>query len=242
MVTFSVIIPTRNEISNLPFLKMYLELFDEIIFVDGNSIDGTQKEIHSLFPGATVLSQGDFKGKGSAIILGLMEVSSDYVFILDADAPVDLTEVSKAQEILRLDSDIDLLKTSRHLEFGGSEDLTSIRSIGAKFFAALTRVLFRVTWTEMCYGFWALKSENISRLNIGAVLNTKAGFWPFARIPLAHSFEFDQLLFLKALKSNLRVIEIPSFELIRKNGQSNLYAPLDGMRTLIVILKERFSK
>lgn len=242
MVTFSVVIPTRNEIRNVAFLKPYLELFDQIIFVDGNSIDGTQKEIHALFPDATVLSQGEYRGKGSAIILGLMEVRTDYVFILDADAPVSLIEISNAQTILKMNPGIDLLKTSRHLEFGGSEDLTSIRKFGAKFFAALTRVLFRVSWTEMCYGFWALKSENIHKLNIGALLNTTTGFWPFKRVPLAHSFEFDQFLFLKALKSKLVILETPSFELIRKNGQSNLFAPLDGMRTLVVILKERFSK
>lgn len=241
-MTFSVVIPTRNEVNNLAFLEKYLEFFDQIIFVDGNSTDGTQKEIYSLFPSATILSQEDFKGKGSAIILGLMQVTTDYVFVLDADAPVDLSEILKGQELLRKDPGIDLLKTSRHLEFGGSEDLTSIRSIGAKFFAALTRFLFKVNWTEMCYGFWALKSENLNRLNIGEILKSEVSLWPFSRIPYAHSFEFDQLLFLKALKNDLRVVEIPSFELMRRNGQSSLFAPVDGMRTLIVILKERLSK
>ena len=237
---FSVVIPTRNERRNIPQLNKYLALFQEIIFVDGNSTDGTPDTIEELYPKAKIISQGVFKGKGSAILIGLEHVTGDYVVVLDADAPVSLNEIESVMEFCNKNLDIDLIKGSRHLDSGGSEDLTFIRAIGAKSFALLCRLLFRVDWTEMCYGFWTIKIKSLKSMELQDILKNRCWVFPFEKIPYGQSFEFDQVVFLRALKLNLRICEIPSFELSRKQGKSSLFAPRDGLRTLLVICKEFF--
>lgn len=237
---FSLVIPTRNEVGNLYELIPFTYLFDEVIFVDGSSVDGTPELIQELFPQAILIHQGSTKGKGAAICIGLKNTSKDFVVILDADQPVSLSEVKTMKSIFERDRGLDLIKTSRHLPGGGSSDLTGIRKFGALFFAWLTRKVFRVNWTEMCYGFWGLSKKAIIKLQISDTLLTKKSFYPFNRIPYGLSFEFDQLLFLRCYKLDLNILEIPSYELERQNGESSLFAPFDGLRTLLTILRERF--
>jgi glycosyltransferase involved in cell wall biosynthesis len=237
---FSVVIPTRNEAGNLSGLVNYIKLFDEIIFIDGASTDGTPEMILKMFPKARLIRQGNKIGKGAALCLGLLNSSGDVTIILDADAPVSVNEVLNMMEIFRNNDSVDLVKTSRHLNGGGSEDLTGIRKVGTLFFASITRFLFRVKWTEMCYGFWGIKNKRLPLLNLLSILNSGRSKYPFQKIPYGSSFEFDQLVFLKSHKLNFSIMEIPSIELERQNGQSNLFAPFDGLRTLLTICRERF--
>ena len=242
MPSFGAIIPTLNEAENLKELKHYSHLFNEIVFVDGNSKDGTIDFIKSQYSRATLVNQGELKGKGSAITLGIMQSSSDYIVLLDADFPVTPEEIKRAIMYCRENPDVDLLKGSRHLKGGGSEDFTFVRSIGAKLFALIARLLFRVRWTEVCYGFWILKREHSKKIGLFELVEKPGTALNFAKLPYGHGFEFDQVLFLKAHKSGLKLAEIPSFELKRNFGPSKLSALKDGFRTLSVLILERIKK
>ena len=231
-----------NELENLRHIAEYLYEFNEVIFVDGNSVDGTVAFISENFPQSKLINQGQLRGKGSAIALGILAAESDYVLLLDADLPISLNEVRSAMTYCDRNPEIDLLKGSRHLKLGGSEDLTLVRNFGAQFFALLTKILFRVNWTEMCYGFWILKREHIEKLKIHEILQSPQSFLNFQGLPYAHSFEFDQVLFLRSHKLQLLIEEIPSFELKRNYGPSKLSALKDGLRTLSVIIIERIRR
>ncbi len=239
MSSFSVVIPTRNEVGNLTRLSEYVLCFDEVIFVDGNSTDGTREKILELFPEAILIDQDAYKGKGSALCLGLLKVSSEYAIILDADTPVSTEEIRVMKSIFLRDLKLDLVKTSRHLPGGNSSDLTGIRKLGALFFALLTRKLYSVNWTEMVYGFWGIKVSSMASLQLTEILKSKTSRYPFHNIPYGSSFEFDQLVFLKSHKMKFNIIEVPSIELERVNGKSNLFAPFDGLRTLLTIAREK---
>lgn len=242
MTSFAVIVPTLNEIENLETLKGHVREFDEIIFVDGNSSDGTQSYIIQNYPTAKLLFQGKLKGKGSAIVLGLLAAQSEYAVLLDADKPISKEELVTAMSFCKENPGIDLVKGSRHLLGGGSEDLTRIREIGAKAFALIARLLFKVNWTEVCYGFWILRTDQVKKMGLSELIDSPKIFLNFKKVPYGHSFEFDQVLFLKSLKMNLKIQEIPSFELARNFGPSKLSALKDGLRTLLVLLIERFTK
>lgn len=100
--TVSVIIPCRNEKGNiedavkrLPNLGKYME----IIFVEGNSHDGTLQEIETVikkYPERSMcvyVQKG--KGKGEAVRIGFEHAIGDILIILDADLTVSPEELPK---------------------------------------------------------------------------------------------------------------------------------------------------
>lgn len=92
--SLSVIVPARNEKGNIADALMRIPRMDgvkvEVIFVEGNSSDGTWEEIQrcrsTRQEGLWVAAyQQSGKGKGDAVRLGFAKASCDLVVILDAD-------------------------------------------------------------------------------------------------------------------------------------------------------------
>jgi glycosyltransferase involved in cell wall biosynthesis len=239
--SFSLVIPVKNEIENVKHLGPYLELVDEVIFVDGGSTDGTFDWLRKHLPEHYVTKQRG-SGKGAAIVSGIELSTSQFTFVLDADRPISVAELRQAIEIFKVNIKVDLIKASRHIEGGGSDDLTLIRNFGARFLALIARIIYGVTWTEVCYGFWGIRTQEAQKLLKDFFPGRNSGRLLFRKIPYAHSFEFDQYLFLQALKQGLSIVEIPSYEMSRQNGQSSLNAFKDGLRTLIVLIRERINE
>jgi hypothetical protein len=97
----SVIVPCRNEAENIePLLRRLPPLgrHTEIIFVDGDSTDGTRERIRSAMlqhadRDIKLLHQVGGRGKASAVFQGFAAAREDILIILDADmtvAPEDL--------------------------------------------------------------------------------------------------------------------------------------------------------
>jgi dolichol-phosphate mannosyltransferase len=81
----NVIIPTLNEEDGIgPTIDDILNYVekDDIIVVDGNSIDNTRNEVEKR--GVFVFTQSQ-KGKANAIKEALMHVKKDYILIIDGD-------------------------------------------------------------------------------------------------------------------------------------------------------------
>lgn len=97
----SVICPCRNERGNIE--DIFARTPDmgtgtELIFVDGNSEDGTVAEIERLLPsrpGTKLIHQGDGVGKGDAVRKGFDAATGDVLFILDADLTVPPEDLPK---------------------------------------------------------------------------------------------------------------------------------------------------
>ncbi len=100
--TVSVIVPCRNEKGNiedvakrLPYLGKYME----IIFVEGNSHDGTLQEIEAVIKKYSDRSISVYvqkgKGKGEAVRMGFERAIGDILIILDADLTVMPEEIPK---------------------------------------------------------------------------------------------------------------------------------------------------
>jgi len=97
----SVICPCRNERGNVE--DIFSRTPDmgegtELIFVDGNSDDGTVEEIERLLPSrpdTMLIHQGDGAGKGDAVRKGFAAATGDLLFILDADLTVPPEDLPK---------------------------------------------------------------------------------------------------------------------------------------------------
>jgi hypothetical protein len=142
--------------------------------------------------------------------------------MLDADGSMDPTEIGTFTDAIR--SGYDFVKGSRHLPDAGSEDLTWLRDFGNKALGTAVNVLYGTKFTDLCYGFMAFRRDCLDALDLDA-----------------DGFEIETQMVVNAVKAGLRIAEVPSYELMRRSGQSNLRTFRDGQRVLRTLLQERFA-
>ncbi len=215
----SVVVPTRNEARNLPhvFRDMPPDVH-EVILVDGHSTDGTVEVARRLWPQLVVIEQQG-RGKGNALALGFAAVTGDVVVMLDADGSADPAEIPRF--VAALVAGADIAKGSRFLPGGGSTDITGIRRLGNGVLTGLVNVLWGTRYTDLCYGYNALWARCAREIDIDC-----------------DGFEVETLINIRIAEAGWTVAEVPSFELERIHGSSNLRAYRDGMRVLRTIGNE----
>ena len=222
----SIVVPARNEARNLEVVLPMLPVDAEIIVVDGHSVDDSEAVVARVRPDAKFVQQTR-RDKGNALAVGFTHASGDIVVMFDADGSADPSEIDRFVEALLAGADF--AKGSRVIEGGGSRDITWLRDTGNKGLTLVTNLAFRTRYTDLCYGYNA--------------------FWvdvlPVLDLPLSHpvssvmqwgdGFEIETLINCRVAAGELRVAEVPSTELLRLSGTSNLNAVSDGLRVLKTI-------
>jgi glycosyltransferase involved in cell wall biosynthesis len=220
--TVSVVIPARNEAANLPHVFASLPSWvDQIIVVDGHSVDDTVAVTRDVCPRARVIAQSG-RGKGDALLAGFTAATGDIIVSMDADGSTDGAEI--IQFVGALVAGADFAKGSRFSGSGGSDDITVSRRYGNRLLGMLVNRMFRTQFTDLCYGYNAFWARHLDALRIDCT-----------------GFEVETLMNIRAAKAGLRIQEIPSFERPRLHGESNLSAIGDGWRILRLIAQEKFS-
>lgn len=214
----SLVIPVRNEARNVAWvLEQITDDVDEIILVDGNSTDATVITARSYRPDIKVVSQQG-SGKGDALRTGFHAATGDVIVMMDADGSM------APQEILHylhfLSNGYDFVKGSRFIAGGGSLDITPFRRAGNKFLLAVFNSLFDSELTDLCYGFCAFHRRYLDLLALEAT-----------------GFEIEAEMTVRASQVGLRIAEVPSMEMPRRYGKSNLHAIRDGIRVLRTVLR-----
>jgi len=218
--TVSVVIPALNEEPNIAWVLERLPPFvDEIVLVDGHSVDRTVAVARAVRRDVVVVTQNG-GGKGAALRAGFAAARGDIIVMIDADGSMNPAEID--QYVTPLLNGYDLVKGSRFLGHGGSLDLTALRRIGNQALTRLTNSLFLIRFSDLCYGFCSFRRECLPALAL-----------------TAHGFEIETELVVHAVKANLRIAEVPSIELRRRCGQSNLRTFHDGQRVLRALVRER---
>ena len=220
--TVSVVIPARNEAANLPHVFSTLPPWvDEIVLVDGHSVDDTVAVTRALCPEAKVIAQSG-RGKGDALLAGFAAATGDIIVTIDADGSTDGAEI--IHFVAALVTGADFAKGSRFSGTGRSDDITGIRRCGNRVLNMLVNRMFRTQFTDLCYGYNAFWARHLEALQVSC-----------------EGFEIETLMNIRAAKVGLKIHEIPSHEHRRIYGASNLRAFRDGWRILKVIVRERFS-
>jgi hypothetical protein len=221
--TVTVIIPTLNEERNIAWvIERIPPSVDEVMIVDGHSVDRTVEVARAVRPDVVVVRQ-EGRGKGAALRSAFAAATGDYLVVLDADGSMDPAEID--YYVAALDEGYEFAKGSRYLRRGGSLDLTTIRSLGNRALVRAVNVLWRVSMTDLCYGFFALRRDRYAGLGVRST-----------------GFEIECELVVSALRQRLLVAEVPSIELCRQHGTSNLSAWRDGRRVLLTLLSRRLSR
>jgi len=218
----SIVIPTLNEVSNIQYVFSNLpDFIDEIVVVDGQSKDGTIDEIRRIRSDARIIVD-EPKGKGAALKTGFNNVTGDLIIMMDADGSHNPKEITQFMKPIL--NGYDVSKGSRMIKGGGSSDITPFRRLGNKIFVTMVNSMYGSDYTDLCYGYRAFKKEAYEKIDCDA-----------------DGFEVETQQSIRIKKAGLRVKEVPSFEALRKNGNSNLNSFKDGWRILNIIVKEYFN-
>lgn len=219
--TVTLVIPARNEARNLPYVLRELpDLVSEVILVDGRSTDATVEVARTLWPDVVVIEQPG-RGKGDALRAGIAQSHGEIVVLMDADGSTAPQEIELFVAVL-ISGNADYVKGSRYLTGGGSDDFTPLRRLGNRLLNTCANLLYHTRFTDFCYGFNAFWRECIPIIPIEC-----------------DGFEVEAQLNCRAVRSRVRIIEVPSIERPRRHGASHLRPLRDGWRILRTILTER---
>jgi glycosyltransferase involved in cell wall biosynthesis len=221
--SISLVIPTLNEAMNLPWVLAKVPRFvDEVVLVDGRSTDGTIDVARAHYPEIVVVDE-QRHGKGAALRAGFAAATGDVVIIIDADGSMDPDEIGRFVALVH--AGFDVVKGSRFMAGGGSTDITKFRLLGNKVLLRLVNGLYGTRFTDLCYGFVAMRRECIPALGL-----------------TTDGFEIETEITVRAARAGLNVCEVPSFESPRRSGTSNLRSIRDGCRVLRTLLVKRFAE
>ncbi len=223
----TVVVPAYNEARNLEIVLPRLRAYHQVVIVDGGSSDDTVSTVRRVAPWAELVDQTR-KGKGNALVCGFARATGDVIVMFDADGSADWREIDEFVQALA--DGADFAKGSRALRAGGSDDLTVFRGLGNRGLTMLTNLMFRARFTDLCYGYNAFWRDVLPKLELPG---TEPGDMVWG-----DGFEIETVLNCRVARAGLTVREVPSHELNRIHGGSNLRAIADGLRVLRTIWTE----
>jgi hypothetical protein len=217
--SLSVIIPARNEKGNIENALIRLEEFSknvklEIVFVEGNSNDGTWEEILRVaelykdkFNIQTLKQTG--KGKGDAVRLGFSKSQSELVTILDADLTMPPELLHRFYEAYT-SGKADFINGSRLVYPMEGQAMRFLNNLGNKFFAkALSYVLDTLIGDSLC------GTKLLSKIDYDRMTRWRNDFGDF------DPFGDFELLF-PAAQLGMGVIDVPIRYRDRTYGTTNI--------------------
>lgn len=220
----TALIPCLNEADNLEYVLPKLpKWLHEVVLVDDHCTDDTVAVAEALMPDIVIAVNRRPGGKGNALLTGAEAATGDILVQVDADGSEDPAEIHHFVGALLAGADY--AKGSRFVQGGGSSDLPGLRKWGDLALTGLVRMLFRGTkFTDLCYGYNA--------------------YWKrWAPVLLdARGFEIETVMNLRAIRADLKISEVPSYEADRIHGEGKLLTFPDGWRVLKAIVRERRSK
>ena len=221
-LTVSLVIPVKNEARNIGWvLEQVADEVHEVILVDGNSTDATLITARSYRPDIKVVLQ-EGRGKGSALRSGFLAATGDIIVMMDADGSMAPQEIRHYLHFLN--NGYDFVKGSRFIAGGGSLDITAFRRLGNRFLLGVFNHLYGGDLTDLCYGFVAFHRRYLETMALSAT-----------------GFEIEAEMVVRAMQAGLRIAEVPSLELPRRAGKSNLRSIRDGSRVLRTVVRDHQS-
>ncbi len=214
------VIPTYNEVENIPVLVERIEKLREglpfdlqIVVVDDNSSDGTAekvKELKAIFGNIQLIQRPGLMGLGSAYMDGfaysISNFHADYVGEMDADLqhpPEVLSEMVK-----RASEGIDVVIASRYIPGGGAIDWSFSRRLVSRGANLLTKIFLRVPVKDATSGYRLISQRAIT------------GLFEYQLSSKGYSFQVESLYAYKKLK--MTFAEVPYQFEIRRAGETKL--------------------
>lgn len=209
-----IIIPTYNEIENLPLMIPALEALNlglEVLIVDDGSPDGTGawvKEQQQAKPHLHLIERKGKQGLGSAYVRGFryaLEHGYDFVFEMDADFSHDPGYI---KDFLAAIHDADLVIGSRYINGVNVVNWPMSRLLLSYFANMYARWITGIPVRDATGGFKCFRAEALRKLNLDGI--SSGGY----------SFQIE--VNYKLWKKGCRIREIPIIFKDRTAGTSKM--------------------
>jgi len=226
----TVLIPCRNEKGNIENAVKRLPNFCddlEIIYVEGNSQDGTLDEIHRVIKAypdkdIKVLVQ-DGKGKGDAVRKGFDNARGDILMILDADLTVPPEDLPKFYRAI-VTGKGEYINGTRLVYPMDDQAMRFLNFWANRTFSVLFSWLLNQRFTDTLCGTKVLTKKNYEK-----IVSNRSYFGDFD--PFG---DFD--LIFGATKLNLKVVEVPIRYAAREYGETQISRFRHGWLLLKMVL------
>jgi hypothetical protein len=220
----SVICPCKDERDNIRAAVARTPLMGpktELIFVDGNSKDGTVEEIKSVMAQyrgpleLKLIPQGNGKGKGDAVRKGFAAAKNDVLMILDSDLTVPPEDLPKFYQAL-VKGKGEFINGVRLVYPMEGEAMRFLNLLGNKFFSsALSWLLEQPIKDSLC------GTKVLHRRDYDRITENRAFFGDFD--PFG---DFD--LLFGAARLNMKIIDLPVRYRARTYGDTKINRFRDG--------------
>jgi ubiquinone/menaquinone biosynthesis C-methylase UbiE len=226
----SIVIPCRNEKGNIESAIHRMPKFastQEILFVEGNSSDGTFQEcerVRDVYKDSwdiKVLKQ-DGKGKGDAVRKGFAAATGDVLMILDADLTMPPEALPKYHAVIETGK-AEFVNGTRLIYPMEHEAMRPLNLIANRCFAYLFSYLVNTRLTDTLCG-----TKVLLRKDYEVLARERAYFGNFD--PFG---DFD--LIFGAAKQNLKIIETPIHYKARTFGETQISRFRDGWLLLKMV-------
>ncbi len=214
----TVVAPCRNERGNIASAVERIPVMGsrtEVIFVEGNSADGTLEEIRAVMDRyrgpleLRLIQQGQGRGKGDAVRRGFAAATGDVLLILDADLTVAPEDLPRFFDAVQSGAG-EFINGCRLVYPMEREAMRYLNLLGNKSFGKLfTWILGQPIKDTLC-GAKVLLRSDYEKIAAGRAYF--GDFDPFG--------DFD--LLFGAARQNLKIVEIPVRYRERVYGATNI--------------------
>ena len=216
MKTLSIIIPCYNEEDSIPQLICKLLELQEIlpshyvpifIFVDDGSSDKTyellNKSITSLSK-SLIVRHATNQNLGAALKTGIKNgSSSDLLAFLDSDCTYEPNIILDL--LKQIEAGADLATVSPYHPMGGVEGVPEWRLLLSKVLCLMYRLILRTNFHTYTAMVRIIKTDLVQ-----------------PTLKPRNDFSFVAVMFIKAIKLNYKIVEVPTILKVRKFGVSKI--------------------
>ncbi|MBF0516169.1 MAG: glycosyltransferase family 2 protein [Nitrospirae bacterium] len=227
----ALLIPTFNEIIGLRQIMPQIKdgWVDEIVFVDGNSTDGTIDYIkehgYKLFLEKTPSAR-------RAMYEAVNYITSDVIITFSPDGNC-IPELIP-QLIEKMKEGYDMVIVSRYAQGAKSDDDNIVTSFGNWLFTTTVNLLYDAKYTDVMGIYRAYKKDLVSSLD----LDKEITFTTPERLFRTRLF-WEPILSTRAAKRKLKITEIPGDEPNRIGGEAKLQTIKWGAAYMYQVLREK---
>ena len=216
MKELTLVIPAKDEVECLPRVLDELKNFDckKIIIIPETDLN-TRNSIKNFDCKIITQKTGGF---GSALILGIKEVETNFLCIFNADGSFDPQYLKNMYNELL--NNRDFVFNSRYENSGGSDDDTFLTLVGNKIFTFICNLLFRLNISDVLFTYVMGKTLAFKSLNL-----KRKDFRICIELPVLAKFK------------KYKFISKPSYERSRLSGRKKVNELKDGFLILLCILK-----